>query len=172
MLRFDINFVFTIINLLILYFLLKKFLFGRVRDVMDQRAKEISDSYEDAKQKAEAADEKKAEYEALLAEGETAKQTALHEAQKQAEQEREKILTKARSDADQLIAGARAQAEAEIAQRRREARRELSELVAEAANKLESADGKHTAEDDLHLFDVFLDAAGTADEAAKEKAAE
>ena len=37
MLRLDINLVFTIINLLILFLLLKKFLFGPVVSVMEQR---------------------------------------------------------------------------------------------------------------------------------------
>ena len=37
MLELDINLVFTIIDVLILYFVLKKFLFGRVRKVMEER---------------------------------------------------------------------------------------------------------------------------------------
>lgn len=37
MIKIDINLVFTIINLLVLYLLMKKFLFGPIINVMDQR---------------------------------------------------------------------------------------------------------------------------------------
>ena len=37
MLRLDINLVFTIINLLVLYFLMKKFLFKPVNNIIAQR---------------------------------------------------------------------------------------------------------------------------------------
>ena len=59
MLRFDINIVFAVINLLVLYFILKKFLFGRVDRVLKQRDEMIKKSFEDAdKAKAEAQEEK------------------------------------------------------------------------------------------------------------------
>lgn len=34
MLRLDINLVFTVINLLVLYFFMRKFLFGRVNKIL------------------------------------------------------------------------------------------------------------------------------------------
>lgn len=37
MLRIDINLLFTIVNLLVLYFLMKKFLFKPVREVLAKR---------------------------------------------------------------------------------------------------------------------------------------
>ena len=37
MLRFDFNVIFTIINLLVLYFLMKKFLFDKVNNIIQQR---------------------------------------------------------------------------------------------------------------------------------------
>ena len=37
MLRLDINLLFTVINLLVLYFFAKKFLFGRVNQILEER---------------------------------------------------------------------------------------------------------------------------------------
>ena len=44
MIKIDINLVFTIINLLVLYLLMKKFLFGPIINVMDQRKAMITSS--------------------------------------------------------------------------------------------------------------------------------
>ena len=44
MLRLDINLVFTIINLLVLYFLMKKFLFKPVNNIIAQREEAIKNS--------------------------------------------------------------------------------------------------------------------------------
>ena len=48
MLRVDINLVFTIINLLVLYLLMKKFLFGPVVAVMEKRKAMIEEQFANA----------------------------------------------------------------------------------------------------------------------------
>ena len=48
MLRLDINLVFTIINLLVLYFLMKKFLFKPVNNIIAQREEAIKKQFDDA----------------------------------------------------------------------------------------------------------------------------
>ena len=48
MLRIDSNILWTIINLLILYVLLRKFLFGRVHKIMDERAAQLQKIHADA----------------------------------------------------------------------------------------------------------------------------
>ena len=48
MLRIDGNILWTIINLLILYVLLRKFLFGRVHKIMDERAAQLQKIHADA----------------------------------------------------------------------------------------------------------------------------
>ena len=59
--------VFTIINLLILYVILKKVLFGRVNRVIQARAELVRQSLSDAEGKAARADALRAEYEEKLA---------------------------------------------------------------------------------------------------------
>ena len=58
MLKLDINPLWTVVNVLIMYALLRKFLFKPVQDVLDKRQKMVDDELanaQDAKTKAEAA---------------------------------------------------------------------------------------------------------------------
>ena len=58
MLKLDINLLYTVVNILVMYALLRKFLFKPVQDVLDKRQKMVDDELanaQDAKTKAEAA---------------------------------------------------------------------------------------------------------------------
>ena len=58
MLKLDINLLYTVVNVLIMYALLRKFLFKPVQDVLDKRQKMVDDELanaQDAKTRAEAA---------------------------------------------------------------------------------------------------------------------
>jgi len=55
--KIDINLVFTIINLLVLYLLMKKFLFGPIINVMDQRKAMIDQQFAEAKERESAEEE-------------------------------------------------------------------------------------------------------------------
>ena len=48
MLRFDMNFLYTMINLIVLAFLLKKFLIKPVTDIMEKRRQLIKDGLKNA----------------------------------------------------------------------------------------------------------------------------
>ena len=65
MLRVDINLVFTIINLLVLYLLMKKFLFGPVVAVMEKRKAMIEEQFANAAAAEKNANELKSQYEFL-----------------------------------------------------------------------------------------------------------
>ena len=66
LLRIDWNVLFTIINLLILYFGLRKFLIKPVTNVMEQRRQMIEGQMADAKKTTEQANELKSQYEDAL----------------------------------------------------------------------------------------------------------
>ena len=66
MLSLDWNLVFTIINLLLLYLLLKKFLFKPVCEMMDKREKLIHDQMAEAEAEKAEAMKLKADYEETL----------------------------------------------------------------------------------------------------------
>jgi F-type H+-transporting ATPase subunit b len=96
----------TVVNLLILFLLLKKFLFGRVTAMMDRRAKMIQDDLDSAKQKKEESEQIKEKYEAELkdAHNEAVKITAA--AKQRADKESVKIINEAHAEAAQIIADA------------------------------------------------------------------
>ena len=67
MLRFDFNVIFTIINLLVLYFLMKKFLFDKVNNIIQQRQQMVDEEYAAAQAAREQAQADQAKYSAALA---------------------------------------------------------------------------------------------------------
>lgn len=66
MIQINMNLVFTIINLLVLYLLMKKFLFGPVIHVMDQRQQMLDQQLEEAKKTEDRANELQKKYENAL----------------------------------------------------------------------------------------------------------
>ena len=66
MIKIDINLVFTIINLLVLYLLMKKFLFGPIINVMDQRKAMIDQQFAEAKERQDNAKALQEQYEGAL----------------------------------------------------------------------------------------------------------
>ena len=67
MLKFDWNIAFTFVNLIVFYLLMRKFLFGRIKKVMDERKALIQKQFDDAAATEKAADEKLADYESRIA---------------------------------------------------------------------------------------------------------
>ena len=69
MLDFQVStIVFTVINLLVLYFILRKLLFGRVNAVLEQRAARVKETIDSAEASKSQAEELRAEYEDKLTE--------------------------------------------------------------------------------------------------------
>ena len=66
MISIDLNLVWTIINLVVLYLLLRHFLIGPVMNIMDQRKQMIEDGFKNAQTAQEDANRLKQEYETAL----------------------------------------------------------------------------------------------------------
>ena len=158
MLKLDINLLWTVVNVLIMYALLRKFLFKPVQDVLDKRQKMVDDELanaQDAKTKAEAA---------LAAANDKlhnvdVEAAARREAyEKQAEKEKEQLLQDAQRQADAIVAEGKAAAEAEHARRLRDANAETSALARDMCEKLLARN--LTQQDDARLLDDLLQKAG------------
>lgn len=108
MLSLNISLVYVIINLLIFYFLMKKFLFGPVHRILDERQKLIAEEMAQAKSLKEAAQQEKEQYEA-----------SMHDAKTEAEN----VLRKAKEDADAAYARTMQTAQEESARVKEEARK-------------------------------------------------
>ncbi|EUB17083.1 putative ATP synthase F0, B subunit [Shuttleworthella sp. MSX8B] len=150
MLHIDLTILWVIIDLIILYFILKKFLFGRVRDVIARREGQIKKSYDDAasvKADAQALHEK---YEAQQQSAQAEAANIRTEAIKKANAEYDRILGEASDRSDQMIEEAKKKAQAAAEIERREAEEKITDLVKNAAAKLVDS------QTDEQMYDAFL----------------
>jgi ATP synthase F0 subunit b len=153
-----VNIAFTIINLLILYVVFKKFLFQRVDAILKIRQEEVDDATEAANKAIEEAVATKREYEQKITLADEEKETILSDIKKQGFDEYEKIVMDARKKSDQIIKEARYNAKEEAKRAREEYADELKDMVIDAATKIAAT--KHTSEEDKELYDAFIDKAG------------
>ena len=121
MLTLNLNLLYTVVNILVLFVLLRKFLYRPVMNVIEQRQKQIDDAIADA-------EGKKNDAQAVLAQAQDKLQNVDTEAaqrreayEKQAEKEKEQLLQDAQRQADAIVAEGKAAAEAEHARRLRDA---------------------------------------------------
>lgn len=154
MLRLDINLVITIMNLLVLYFLLKKFLFKPVNAIIAQREAAIKQQFEEAEKTKKQADELKKEYEAALENARTDSAKMVTEAKERAREEYDRILKSADEDVARKMQKAEETLAEEKAKSMRRMENEIENLVLAAATKVVGE--KVTVENSRHLYDEFL----------------
>ena len=122
MLDFDIwTIVFSVINILVLFFFLKKFLFGRVGAMLEKRAQMVQADMDQAKQKAAEAEKLRSDYEETL---------------NGAKQEAKQIIATAEQQADTLLKEAQKEIERERRQTLDGVQGEIADLALAAASKL------------------------------------
>ena len=148
MIQFNVSLLFTIINLIVFYLLLKKFLFKPVMGIMEKREKMIADGLKNASDSQEEAARLKAEYEKAL-EGAKAKKTAAGES--------ERILQEANTEAVGILKDARKTIENERKQTMNDLQSEIAGLAMHAARKI--VDDTKGNQD---IYDQFLKGAGDA----------
>ena len=155
MLNIDIwNIVFTVINILVLYFFLKHFLFRPVQKIMEERKQMVERDLDAAKDAKGEAIRMKEEYEASIANADEEASRIVEDARRRASAQYDQMLIQARTDAEKK----RQEADQEIALEKERAINELKNSVADlalvAAEKLmEQHSG---AENDQKLYDAFL----------------
>ena len=108
---FDWSFIWTILNLLILYVILRKLLFKRITAFMDKRSEGIAQDISSAEQSRFEAAAMKERYETMMQTAETKAVAILAAAKVKADEETQKILKDARRDAENIIEHANAEAD-------------------------------------------------------------
>lgn len=148
----------TIVNLLVLYFFFKKYLFGRVNQVLDQRCALVEKDLSQAQDQKNKAQQLKEEYEHILTQAESESAHIVKRSQERGRREYEELLNTAKSDAGKLLQDTREQLAAEREEMLRNARKEVASLALMAAARVSgrSMDDK----DDQALVDDFLREAG------------
>ena len=156
MLRLDINLVFTIINLLIWYAIIRIFLFKPINKVIDKRNAAIQEKYDEAKKMQEEAQAEKEKYAACQDEIEVEKNKVLDAARASAREEGRQLIENAQKEADKVIRKAGEDARREKDKMLEQAKHEILSLVLDAAAGSMNKKSDHSA-----LYDEFLKKAGT-----------
>ena len=130
------NILFTVINLLIFFLIIKFFLLKPIKKVMDEREQMIKDDFDSAHKTKKEAEELKAEYENDL---KTAKDKATQitaEAKKTAELQKNSIIDSANKQAKQIVDKAQKDASLEYDRTMAVLESEIANLALVAAEKV------------------------------------
>ena len=153
---------FALLNALVLFFVLKKFLFKPVEQVIEQRQAEVDKIYDDAEAAKADAEADKAAYSEKLAHAKEEAVDIIKAAQERADRLGEEIVSDARAKADDLIK----RADAEIAQERKKAvnelKNEISFISLDIAQKM--LDREINGADHDELINRFIEEMGEDDE--------
>ena len=151
MLRLDINLVFTIINLLIWYAIIRILLFKRINRVIDQREQAIQSRYADAQKLQDEAAAEKDKYATSQAQIEAEKTKVMDQAQEDARVEYNHILEEANKKAEQIVENSKKEAVLEKDKIVSKAEQEIRSLILDTAVKSMQSSGNDSA-----LYDEFL----------------
>ena len=163
LLRIDWNVVFTIINLIVLYLGLRKFLIGPVTNVMEQRTPVIEGQIADANNlKTEAGDLKK-QYEGMLAQAHEESAELLEKTRKSAQAEYENRINAADAEAEKIIENAHKTVELERDKTVQDLPSQIAVLAVAAAGKVLGE--ASTNENNRLLYQQFLAKAGGVNDA-------
>lgn len=150
--------VFAWINLVILYFILKKLAFKPLKNMIDSRQKEIDDMYDDAERSRADAEALKADYEERMGNAKEESEEILKSAVRRAQLREEEILRDADKKAERVLERAEEQIVLEKKQMMSEVKDEVSKMAVEIASAVIERDVSETEHKDL--IDSFIDKMG------------
>jgi F-type H+-transporting ATPase subunit b len=134
--EFWVTVIFTVINILILYLILRKILFKPVTKHMDDRSQKIQDALdmaEDAKKQVAAM---KVEYDEKLKQSKEEGAKILEDYKKRADKEYDSIIAKAKQESNIIMENAKADLEVEKEQLVASMKKEMADLVLSASEKV------------------------------------
>lgn len=150
--------LFSVINILVLYFFLKKFLFGRVNAMLEKRAAMAQADLDKAKEDAEDAAAMKAEYETALLQAKQEAKQIVDNAEITAREHGADITEQAQQHADHIIAEAHAEIEAERQSALDSVQSEIANLAMSAASRI--VEKEVNTDSNRDLVDQFLQEEG------------
>lgn len=144
LLEINWNLLFSLITLIVLYLILRKFFFKKVHKFMEDRQKGVEDSLANAKKKNEEADARLAEYDAKMQDAEKERQQIITDGRAEAEAQAKEILTEANRQADGMLKKAEGEIEREKRRAEDDVKKKMSGLVISAAKRVleESVDSE------------------------------
>ena len=145
-------------NLLILYLVIKKFLFGPIQNIIESREKEVQALYDAAEQAKNDAAAMKEEYSEHLANAKDEANEILKIANKKATVRGEEIIRDAQEKAAAIVARADVQIEMERKHAFEEVKQDISDIALLAASKV--VERELSAEEHERLIGEFIENVG------------
>jgi len=155
-LEFDFwTILFSIINILVLFLFLKKFLFGRINAILEKRVSVVQDEMDKAKEEAQKAEKIRADYEASISGAREEAKKIIQDAQKTANAQSAAITQQAQEEANRIVESTRQELQLERERSVASAQNEIVSLAMEAAEKVL---GREMADkDNRAIVDAFLE---------------
>ena len=160
MIQFNASLIYTIINLVIFYLLLKKFLFKPVMGIMEKREKMIADGLQNATDTQNEAKQLKADYEKALSGAKEQSSQIVDKAHAEAKKEYNRILSEANEKAGIMLENAKNTIEVERQQTMNTLQSEIAGLAMQAARKI--VDEETRKQGNQAIYDQFLESVGDA----------
>lgn len=153
--------IFTWANLIILFLLMKKFLFKPINNILEKRKKEIDDIYDAANSAKSEADTLLAEYSEKVSIAQKEADDILALASSRAAKKEEEVLAEAANQAAKIVERANRQVELEKTKAKSELIDEVSSLSVLVASKILQRD--ISEKDHAEMIDKFINEIGEGD---------
>ena len=134
--EFWVTLIFTVLNIIVLYIILKKILFKPVTKHMQERTQKIQDALDMAEEAKRKVDEMKLEYDAKIREAKQEGGQIVDDYRKRASKEYELAIMNAKKEAALIVQNAKTELEIEKEQLVSTMKKEMSDLVLDASGKL------------------------------------
>ena len=152
------TFIIQIINLFIQVYLIKKFLFKPINEILEKRKKLADKTIREAREAQSEADSLKEQYEDSLTKAHTEAAQIVSEAQKEAQKKADTIVHEAEEEAANLKSRAAADIEQEKKKAINEAKDEIGSLAMDIAGKV--VEKEISESDHKKLIEDFLNKVG------------
>ena len=149
--------VWTIINLIVLFLLLRHFLINPVSNIMEQRRKLIADGLQNAQDTQDEANRLKAEYEEALSGAKKESAEIVDKARIDARAEYDRIVGEAGAKAGNILENAKENVRIEREQTMKELQSQIAGLAIASAEKI-------VGDKEQNIYDQFLGEVGGTDE--------
>ncbi len=163
MLELGSGLVFTVINLIVFYLLLKRFLFGPIQNIMKQREEMIQGKIDHANAMEEQAKSNKQKYEQVLATAHDESKRIIKEAKQEARQEADAILAEANQEVIRIKKDAESAIELERKREMKKMQDQVAGLALTAVHKVLSE--QLNEQENEKLYNRFLKETGEQNDA-------
>lgn len=150
--------IFTLCNTLILFLVIKHFLFGRVNKILDARKADVTQTYQKADDTMKNAQKLESDYNNLMANAKEESAEMIKAATKKAQVRSDEIIEQARTDANAMKNKAAAEIEREKKRAESQIKGEISELAVQIAEKV--VEKEINSSDHERLINEFIENVG------------